>query len=89
MPINKIHNFTDILVKMLKQEKSRAAAAEASLHGASVPSDTRHQTVSTKEPKAITNSDTSHHDDHSQNNSSSSGQLSEQRSHRTSHKGFL
>lgn len=78
----------DILVKMLKQEKSRAAAAEASLHGGSVPSDTHHQTASTKEAKAITNSHTSCDDDPSQNNSSLSDRLTEQqRSHRTTHKG--
>ena len=85
MPTNK---FIDILVKMLKQEKSRAAAAEASLHIDSVPSDTHRQAASMKEAKAITNSDTSCDDNHSQNNSSLSSQLTEQqRSHRASHKG--
>lgn len=76
---------------MLKQEKSRAAAAEASLHGASVSSNTHQQTAtSTKDQKATVNSDTPHHDYHSQNDTSSSDHLTEQqRSHRASRKGTL
>jgi len=76
---------------MLKQEKGRAAAAEASLHGASVSSNTHQQTATIrKDQKAAVNSDTSHHNNHSQDNTSSSDRLTEQqRSHRTSHKGVL
>lgn len=73
---------------MLKQEKTRAAAAEASLHGTSVPSDTRQQTATTKEHKTDASSDISHHNYQLQNNSSTSDQPPEQqRTHRPSHKG--
>lgn len=82
-------------MEMLKREKNRAAAAEASLHGTSVSSSTHQPTGQ----KTIINSDTlreqraadaSHQDGHSQHESSSSNsQLSEhQRSHKASHKGI-
>lgn len=79
---------------MLKQEKSRAAAAEASLQGASVTSNIHQKTVNAKEQKvedkATHSSNSSHRDHHSQNISSSSNQLSEQqKTHRQSHKGLL
>lgn len=76
---------------MLKQEKSRAAAAEASLHGASKSSDAHPQTASTKDQRTVTNTNTSHlRDQHSQSNSTDSDQLPEQqRSHRPPRKGLL
>ena len=80
---------------MLKQEKSRAAAAEASLHGASVTSNSHQQTVNTTverkvEHKPTSSLNASHRDCHLQNYSSSSDQLPEQqKSHRPSHKGLL
>ena len=75
---------------MLKQEKSRAAAAEASLHGTSKSSNTHPQTASTKEQTTVASTNGPHlYDHHSQNSSTESDRLPEQqRNHKASHKGL-
>ena len=87
--------YLDILVKMLKQEKSRAAAAEASLQGGtavSVSSDSHLQVTSVKQQKPTTGElDTLHHHRQSHDASSTSGQLTEREQpiHRLSQKGLI